>query len=316
MSQTEETTDPKQEQATNDATPEPTADEVIIVEGMKPSSALPQSKPAKYGNRKKRAGETTPAVTKISSIGTFEEEEIEMDDLPVRANAPEHLIDTRNHPSEESDGEDQERPRRSNRSRGERRGNQDRDRAPRKRRERQEPETTEVESTEAESDSDENRPARFGMVSEKPKAEASVQEFRPSRDGRVSEKRTSEKPTRARASTPAPKKKGILSKIISFFTGGDAEEEKAPQKRKSDSRGPRKRSARGPQDRERNEDGSERSRRRRRPRNRKPRPEGQAREEGENGDGEQRKRRRRPRRRNNNGQRRENAGAQGKSDAS
>src|SRR5690606_19290018 len=74
-----------------------------------------------------------PAMQQPSSVarGAVEEEEIEMDDLPVRATAPEHLIGGQR---DEYPSESDERPRREPRSRGERRGRDDRRREPDSRR--------------------------------------------------------------------------------------------------------------------------------------------------------------------------------------
>lgn len=311
MSQTEETNKPTE---TPEASKDPVADqadELEIVDAMKPAAApTSNNKPLRYGNRKKKAGESGPTITNLSSVSNIEEEEIEMDDLPVRANAPEELIDTRKTPNDDSeDGES--RPRRQNRSRGERRERKPRSRTP---------ETTseESESSEAEtqqSDQEPNRPERFGTV-KKTDGNSQVQEFRPSRDGRTAPKREPRREA-IRTSKPAKpaKKKGILSKIISFFTGGDKEEENAPRSRNN--RDGQKRSSngrrrRGPQGRtEQNDEGNPNKRRRRRPRNRKPRdgddsnnprPRGQG-PDGEGRQGNNRRRRSRRPRRQGQGQR-------------
>ncbi|MDQ8204876.1 hypothetical protein [Pelagicoccus sp. SDUM812003] len=278
-------------------------DDLGIVDAMKPPSAPSTDKPIRYGTRKQRAGAEAPAVTSLNSIKTFEEEEIEMDDLPIRANAPEHLIDSRPNPSERRERDGEERPRRQRRSREEHPGND------RRRRSSETPSETDseanaIEANEAEQPED--RPERFGMVENRESDSSQptgVQEFRPSRDGRVAPKR--ERKPRSESGKPSaqPKKKGLLSKIISFFTGDESKEEesKSSPRRQSSDR-PRNRNRRGPGDRQNregdeNQDGRPR-RRKRRPRNRGPRGENQGgnAEGQQNREGGQRRRRRRPRR--------------------
>lgn len=310
MSNKEETPKATQEpEAAVDATAE-FADELEIVDAMKPTPATASTdKPLKYGNRKKKAGEAGPNIQSLGSVNSLdEEEEIEMDDLPVRANVPEALIDSRNNnPSEPREERGESRPRRQNRSRGERR-----ERKPREPRERT-PEKTEAPTAEAVETStedetqDTNRPDRFGTVKQS-QASDQIQEFRPSRDGRTAPKRERRPRREAPVSVAKPKKKGLLSKIVAFFTGG---EEKEEEKKSPQNRGPRNRNSggrRGPQNRnDRNKDGeggnnNGNRRRRRKPRNRKPRQDGEAgpnkprgNREGSNGNNN-RRRRRRPRR--------------------
>ena len=308
MSQTEETTTPsEQPEAKNDPVAE-FADELEIVDAMKPAPApTSNNKPLKYGNRKKKAGESAPAIQNLSSISSFEEEEeIEMDDLPIRATASEDLIDTRPAPSEPREESGERRPRRGDRSRGERRERKPRERAPK---------SEENEETDEAAATSENRPERFGTVNHE--SGSNVQEFRPSRDGRTAPKR--ERKPRSESSAPrakpAPaKKKGLLAKIIAFFTGGDQEEEKQQERsnRGGQRRGRGERGRRGPNNRQNREgesggEGGENRRRRRRPRNRKPRAEGEEgpRGEGQNREGGQRRRRRSRRPRREGGPRRE-----------
>lgn len=305
MSHTEETPKPTQTpEAKNDPVADQ-ADELEIVDAMKPSAApASNNKPLRYGNRKKKAGESGPVITNLSSISEFEEEEIEMDDLPVKANAPEELIDTRRNPNESGDQESESRPRRQNRSRGERREKKPRARAP-------ESETnnnaeTEVQSETEEDDPKPNRPERFGTV-KKPDSNPQVQEFRPSRDGRTAPKREVKREKVSASKPKMPKKQGILSKIIALFTGGEKEEESTRQDRENrDGKNRRRnnRSRRGPQNRASRDDrdgegGGNNKRRRRRPRNRKPRQDGENGPRGENqggGNKNGRRRSRRPRR--------------------
>ncbi|MDQ8187259.1 hypothetical protein [Pelagicoccus sp. SDUM812002] len=312
MSQTEENNTPsKQPEATNDPVAE-FADELHIVDAMKPAAApTSDNKPLRYGTRKKKAGEAGPNIKDLSSVSSFEEEEeIEMDDLPIRATAPEELIDTRTTPSEPREEYGERRPRRNDRSRGERRERKPRERAPRKEADQQSAESeTNTETAAAAKEEKGDRPERFGTVKTAPAAprEVTVDEFRPSRDGRSNPKRE-RKPRSAadstRSTAPA-KKKGLLSKIIAFFTGGEKEEEKKPQGR-TDRDGNRERSGRGrrgPKDRQ-NRDGNREGgegggqRRRRRPRNRKPRQDGESgeRRQRQNREGGENRRPRRPRR--------------------
>lgn len=326
MSQTEETNTPsEQPEATND----PVAqfdDELHIVDAMKPTAApTSNNKPLRYGTRKKKAGEAGPNIKDLSSASSFEEEEeIEMDDLPIRANAPEELIDTRKAPSEPREEYGERRPRREDRPRGERRERKPRERAPRRERNADEksvdPETNAEVAATAKEEGD--RPERFGTVKPAPAAssDSKAVEFRPSRDGRTNSKRE-RKPRNASdspRSKPAPaKKKGLLAKIIAFFTGGDKEEEKKQQER-NNRQGDRQRGGRGRrgpnnrQNREGDREGGEggENRRRRRPRNRKPRTDGEGgerrerpnREGRQNREGGENRRPRRPRRpRNENG---------------
>jgi hypothetical protein len=309
MSQTEENNTPsKQPEATNDPVAE-FADELHIVDAMKPAAApTSDNKPLRYGTRKKKAGEAGPNIKDLSSVSSFEEEEeIEMDDLPIRATAPEELIDTRPAPSESREESGERRPRRNDRSRGERRERKPRERSPRKDKDQESADSeTEVASA-AQEEGD--RPERFGTVKPAPAAarEVKVDEFRPSRDGRSNAKRE-RKPRSAsdspRSKAPA-KKKGLLAKIIGFFTGGDNEEEKKPQERRNNREGNRQRGGRGrrgPNDRQNrsgDREGSEGGgqRRRRRPRNRKPRPDGEGgeRRQRQNREGGENRRPRRPR---------------------
>jgi len=254
-----------------------------------PAAAASTGKPLKYGTRKSKAGEAKPVIQSIGSVSVTEDEgEIEMDDLPIRANAPKELIDAHKHPSESQGEEDGFRPRRQGRSR-ERRERRERRETARK--------PSEAASEETEAPEGEQRPERFGTV--RRKDASSVQEFRPSRDGRTAPKRAP-RARGERSSVEMPKKRGFLSKLIAFFTGDtEKEEEVLPRKRS----GRRRPGTRGGSAQDRSGRSGEREgggpRRRRRPRNRKPRPEG-----GEGGEGGQqpkgegqRRRRRRPRRR-------------------
>ncbi len=312
MSQTEENNTPsKQPEATNDPVAE-FADELHIVDAMKPAAApTSDNKPLRYGTRKKKAGEAGPNIKDLSSVSSFEEEEeIEMDDLPIRATAPEELIDTRTAPSEPREEYGERRPRRNDRSRGERRERKPRERSPRRDADQESaPNETNTEAA-AEKQEEGDRPERFGTVKPSPAAarEVKVDEFRPSRDGRSNATRE-RKPRNAsdspRSKAPA-KKKGLLAKIIGFFTGGDTEEEKKQQERPTNRGGDRQRGGRGrrgPNDRQNREGDREGregggQRRRRRPRNRKPRPDGEAgeRPQRQNREGGENRRPRRPRR--------------------
>ncbi len=333
MSHTEDNNEKTPKREASAAASTEIADEVQIVDAMKPStaSAASQSKPLRYGTRKSRPGAKTPVVAKIGSISDTPEEEIlEMDDLPIRANAPKHLIDTRTTPSESREY-DEDRPRRERRPRGEHsrrdeRGERSSDRNERPRRERsvRERPDREVRSAPAEATSNaeattapaaeaapakEGRPERFAMVNENERrARPSDQmlEFRPSRDGRTAdasaEKRGPAKPV---------KKKGLFAKILSFFSGGDAAPAPKKPEGRSEASAPRRsdrpRSGNRPEGRFNDGPEGDRNRKRRpRNRNRKPRPEGEAssggfaegqpRNDGQpRGDGS-RRRRRRPRR--------------------
>lgn len=298
------------------------ADDIHIVDAMKPAPApASDHKPVRYGNRKKRPGESAPAVTSLGSSAQ-EEEEIEMDDLPVRATAPQELIDTRSNPSESRDDYDEDRPRRHDRSRGERRERKPRERAPehesrerRPRRERERPAAeADTETTAAESPSEpasaEDRPERFGTVSaaeSRARHHAQVSEFRPSQDGRTAPKVDSKRQTRSRPTPPKSQKKGILSKIISLFTGGESKEQERKKEDDAQNRdtqgrqeGRGRRGPRGPRGRQNREGGPEgedgNRRRRRRPRNRKPRHDGEGGPARSEGGDDNRGRRRRPRR--------------------
>lgn len=310
MPNKEDNTDQTQEQEVQKQA-ESNADDVRIVEAMKPSSAPSPKKPLRYGTRRGRPGAKAPAVIPISSISKeLVEEEIEMDDLPVKANAPDHLIDSNSNPSEHRRDDGEDRRRRSDRPRGERRRRDDRERNPEYRRssERDTPEAKPEEAAAAPAASAEtsedaqaaDRPARFGMVSPtegRARAGDQVKEFRPSRDGRTSD-RSEKTADNRRSSKPrsAAKKTSFLSKVIAFFTGEPKEEAKTarPARPRQD------RSRRGPQDRQQGEEGDDRRRKRRpRNRNRKPRPEGADAGNGprsQSGEGGQRRRRRRPRR--------------------
>ncbi|MDQ8183013.1 hypothetical protein [Pelagicoccus sp. SDUM812005] len=308
MSQTEENQTPsKQPEATNDPVAE-FADDLHIVDAMKPTAApTSDNKPLRYGTRKKKAGESGPNIKDLSSVSSFEEEEeIEMDDLPIRATAPEELIDTRPAPSEPREEYGERRPRRNDRSRGERRERKPRERAPRK--DADQPSAESETNTEAAPQQEADRPERFGTVKPSPaaKAEVTVDEFRPSRDGRSNAKRERKPRDASESRSKAPaKKKGLLAKIVSFFAGGDKEEEKKQEERSNRS-GDRQRGGRGRrgpnnrQNRDENREGGEGGgqRRRRRPRNRKPRPDGEGgeRRERQNREGGENRRPRRPRR--------------------
>ncbi len=312
MSQTEETQTPSdQPEATNDAVAD-FSDELHIVDAMKPTAApTSNNKPLRYGTRKKKAGETGPNIKDLSSVSSFEEEEIEMDDLPIRANAPEELIDKRPAPSEPREEYGERRPRRNDRPRGERRERTPRERAPRRERNADEPSAnpeTRAEVAAAKEEGD--RPERFGTVktASTESSDSKPLEFRPSRDGRTNSKRE-RKPRNASdtpRSKPAPaKKKGLLAKIIAFFTGGDTTEEKKPQER-NNRQGDRQRGPNNRQKRDGKNEGGEggENRRRRRPRNRKPRQDGEngerrqggPRGERQNREGGENRRPRRPRR--------------------
>lgn len=307
MSQTEETPKPTHELEAKDDIPAELADELEIVDAMKPAPApASNNKPLKYGTRRKKAGEAGPNIQSLGSVSSLEEEEeIEMDDLPVKANAPEELIDTRKSPSEPRDEDGESRPRRQGRSRGERRERKPRSRSP---------ETTEAPASQSETETEsaadapeeQDRPDRFGTVKRSP-SEESVQEFRPSRDGRTAPKRERRPKTEATTTVAKPKKKGLLAKIVSFFTGGDETKETETQAKedRAPSRNRRSRGKRGPQnrgERDENSEGGNNNRRRRRPRNRnrKPRQDGEGggrpRGEGQgSGNGNNRRRRRKPR---------------------
>lgn len=328
MPHTEETKSPSQQpEATNDPVPE-FADDFHIVDAMKPLAATTtNNKPLRYGNRKKKAGEAGPNVKDLSSVSSFEEEEeIEMDDLPIRATAPEELIDKRSNPSEPREEYGERRPRRNDRSRGERSERQPRERAPRRPADPEASASETAETTDAPAAPATDRPERFGNV-RAPAASANAEalEFRPSRDGKTAPKR--ERKPRGDSDAPSSrpikaKKKGLLARIVAFFTGGDKEEEKKPLERdnRDGNRQRGGRGRRGPENRQPREGDSEEgeggeNRRRRRPRNRKPRPEGEngprgegrpPRGEGQNREGGERRRRpRRPRREGEGGQRRE-----------
>lgn len=330
MSHTEETNTPsEQPEATNDPVAE-FADELHIVDAMKPTAApTSNNKPLRYGTRKKKAGEAGPNIKDLSSVSSFEEEEeIEMDDLPIRANAPEELIDTRPAPSERREEDGERRPRRNDRSRGERRERKPRERSPRRDADNKSAETETDTEVAAAAQKEGDRPERFGTVKSSPAAtsDTKVEEFRPSRDGRSNQKRE-RKPRNASDSqrskpAQAKKKKGLLAKIIAFFTGGDKEEEKKQQERNNRG-GNRQRGGRGRrgpnnhQNRDGNREGKREggeggeNRRRRRPRNRKPRQDGEGgeRRERQNREGGENRRPRRPRRPRKDGGNRDNADA-------
>ncbi len=312
----------------SEAAPAPAADavdEIRIVEGMKPVSAPATEKPLRYGTRKARPGAAAPVVAKLGSVNNgLDEEEIEIDDLPVRATAPEHLVDDSPAPREHRDEDRESRPRRQDRPRRERRSREDRERSPEKRHRESEdgstPETemqagpkSEASPETVDASEQEDRPERFAMVEpDKRRATASAgsQEFRPSRDGRTAPKRERAQ----REPLPKPEKKGFFAKILSFFTGGEEEQpakKSSGKGKRSDNRGSRGRGRGGPRNRQNREsdEGGNRPPRKRRSRNRKPRPEGETREgaaEGKaNREGTPRRRRRRSRRPREGGERRE-----------
>lgn len=311
MSHKEDNTDKTQVREASGNASAQIADDIEIVDAMKPStaSAASANKPLRYGTRKSRPGAKAPVITKAGSTSeALDEDDIEMDDLPIRANAPKHLIDSRNTPSEPRRDEE-DRPRRERRPRGENRRRNDRERSPARNEtaeryaEEESSPKSPAEATAQQEPAAENRPERFGVVNERERRARpsdQVQEFRPSRDGRTSENRSER-----REPVQPPKKKGLLSKILSFFTGGDSGEKAKAEAKPASSqqrRGDRGRpQGRFNDDKEGSEDGDRPRRRRSRNRNRKPRPEGEGdnrpRGEGQQrDDGNKRRRRRRPRR--------------------
>lgn len=320
MSHTEDNKKTTQEPEASDAALKDKELEASVLEEMLGSpapSAPSQTKPLKYGNRKARPGAQAPAVTKISSIsGALEEvEEIEMDDLPIRATAPKDLIDER--PSR-----NQEENPRGPRPRGERRRREDRERSPETSRASASEDSEETAPEAAEASSEQSdRPERFGMVNDaerKARAAQNVQEFRPSRDGRTTDKNA--KTSGHSSAKKGPKKKGFLSWLISLFTGKTDEDQKPQSKTRPDGRQREDRDRnrgnreRGPRNRQQDGERSDDDKGRRPRRRRGPRPEGaegrSPRPEGSDGDKQSRpRRRRRSGNRRPQGERRENASA-------
>ena len=235
-----------------------------------------------YGTRKRRpgAGEASAAKTLEQIRPLSEDDEIEMDDLPVRATAPEHLI---------SDEKASEQSKRES-TRSERRPKKQRSR---ERNPSQEDRSWDVEETKIEeadendpNEDSESRPERFAMVEKKDRP---VQEFRPSRDSRKTprprQNRSAE--TASRTKKPEPKKKGVLASILSFFTGDEPEkkEEESPRRGRNPNR--RRRGRRRP-----NRNGENRNNRQDRDggSNRRGGPSNKGRRSNSNG-----RRRRRPR---------------------
>lgn len=257
-----------------------------------------------FGTRKSKPGSNTASNAKsLDQVrGIYDDEdEIEMDDLPVRATAPEHLIASERSPRPERSDEHRERPNRRERS-------NDR---PRSRR-RDEPSTAPSEEKEAAANTEEDanapsveatlddRPDRFGSISDETLAARkanNIEEFRPSRDGRTSTK--THKAKLERQSRPAPKaaptkKKGFFAWLKSLFA--PEEEVKKPSQNRNN-RG------RGGQNRRREGDEGSGEGQSRRPRRRGPRRGGnRPRGEGDNrGEGQNRRPRRRGPRRSGNG---------------
>lgn len=308
MSEKEENKTPSQQpEAQNDPLAD-FSDELHIVDAMKPTAApTSNNKPLRYGTRKKKAGEVAPVVNNLSSSSGFddEEEEIEMDDLPIRANAPEELIDQRSNPSEPREEYGERRPRRNDRPQGERRERKPRERSPRQAAAEQSDAPLDNAEVVAKTKEEGDRPERFGTVKSPPPSASNsqVKEFRPTRDGRTAPKRERKPRGEENSSRPraaAGKKKGFLARIIALFTGGDKKEEK-PRSQNSNRDENRPRGERRPDNRQNHDgkrpDGEGGEKRRRRPRNRKPRPDGEGGDRPRREGGQNRRRGpRRPRR--------------------
>lgn len=270
---------------------------------------------AVFGTRKSKPGAAAGSNVKpLSQIrGVFDDDdEIEMDDLPVRATAPAHLVanDKPRQPRERDENRDGENRRGPRRERGERSN----ERPPRKpRAERPRPTEADEAPTETEAlptpvqnqevpevEKTEDRPERFGSVSEETlQARKSVQEFRPSQDGRRAKKsagKRDDRPTRRESKAPA--KKGFFAWLKSLFSAETVEEKP---------KGPSNRRPRGERS-ERGENGN-------RPRgNRRRRPNNGPRKEGDRPEGERPNRPRGERGENGNrprGNRRRRSGGQG-----
>jgi hypothetical protein len=250
------------------------------------SEATSDNNKAVFGTRKSKPGAASGSNVKpLSQIrGVFDDDdEIEMDDLPVRATAPAHLVANerprQNRERDENrDGENRRGPRRER--------SDERPRAPRTERPKVEREnkTPTAETTPApvltnqdtEVKNDEDRPERFGSVSEETlESRKSVQEFSPSKDGRRAPEKKSEAPTR-RPARQAPAKKGLFAWLKSLFVA-EPKVEKKPYENRRPSQGKdgnrRRRPNNGPR-----RDGN-------RPRGDNPnRPRGERNENGENGE--------------------------------
>ncbi|MCH6258736.1 hypothetical protein MLD52_19415 [Puniceicoccaceae bacterium K14] len=284
----------------------------LKLDGDEPTAKPIKSEPASatksvFGTRKSKpgaaAGSNVKPLSQIRGAFDDDDDEIEMDDLPVRATAPAHLVENENRkPSRERDenrdGESRRGPRRDRERSKERSRKPRAERTPTENAEEaaaveanaieEKPETFQVEETE-------DRPERFGTVSEQTlEARKSVQEFRPSKDGRRAKKTTEKRGERPSQRQPkkAPKKKGFFAWLKSLFVA-----EKVEEKPKRNNRGPRQ-----GQGRSQGGQGGEQRRRRRRPNNgprrdgNRPQGENQNRprgDRGENGDRPRNNRRRR-----------------------
>lgn len=210
------------------------------------SEATSDDNKAVFGTRKSRPGAASGSNVKPLSQfrGVFDDEdEIEMDDLPVRATAPAHLV-ANDKPrqarerDETRDGESRRGPRR------ERERSNERPRKPRAERPaKTEAEKAPLSETPAPVSNDEkikiedegDRPERFGTISQETlDSRTSVQEFSPSKDGRRAKKTTekrSERPTQAR-SKKAPVKKGFFAWLKSLFVSEPVQEKKPFENRR------------------------------------------------------------------------------------
>lgn len=287
MSENEETNEGKLDSETPDAKPQEVAENSAeMPEEKKPT----QPSPAKttsilYGTRKRRPGaQAAPSAKTLDQIrGAYDDDDIiEIDDLPVKSNAPDSLID-------------------DNRA------------APPKRRERRErrddPKDADIHSEETESiksdieayPSDEtpseDRPKRFATVDEsKRAAKRPIEEFSPTKDGKraapVKRARPDEK---AKTPSDSKEKKGFLAWLKSLFSSEPEKPEPQrrhrPSNRSSNQRRDRgegrNRAKRGDSQRDR----SNRPEGRRPRRNRRPRGEGGPRRPNREGGGQRRQRR-------------------------
>ena len=295
MPDIEENDDGKLESEASDAQPQEAND--AAPENAEPEASTTPAPEKKqtimYGTRKRRPGAASaPAAQTLNQIrGPVEEDDdIEMDDLVIRATAPEHLIEGR--PTDSPKGRDR----------------RERSRKPKEEAPQEEAlESSDIEaypedepSQETATD-DENRPERFGKLKDDHRSrQHAVEEFRPSQDGKRATPKKKSRPQERSSEPKAPQpKKGFFAWLKSLFT---SEEEPKKQDRRRSNRGPnQRRRKRGGQNRPKGEgfDGNRSNRPRggrRRGRGKRPNAEGAIQGEGGEGgrpSGNRRRRRRR-----------------------
>lgn len=245
MSDTEETNERELDSDATAAHPkEATENAAEKSERKEPSTPAPAEKKAiLYGTRKRRPGASNASTAKtLDQIrGAYnEDEEIEMDDLVIKATAPSHLVGGEK-PAPSNRRERYERPETEKEQSSEENAIDPNIEAY--------PEDEPSESTHAVED---NRPERFATLKENQRPERRpVEEFRPSTDGkRAAPKKRVRSEDRPSHPSNQPKKKGFFAWLKSLFTN-DEEANKQEERRPSN---------RGPNKRRRRQDGQERGR--------------------------------------------------------